>query len=177
MTGSQGHGWIGLQMVADRMETFMNTSMGCTVHETRILRRASVSPSGQGNATLHIGAFCPLFHYLTHLTTFCPGLHSYMLRSDHLMGKEGLIICETLTECFQLLKAKWLSLPSCLDARVLCAICVNTALCFCERVSEGHQSSAVGRESKRNQGCHMASYLCAASGTLVHFCARMCVRV
>lgn len=93
------------------------------------------------------------------------------------MGKEGLIVCETLTEWFQLLKAKWLSLPACLDASVLCAICVNTALCFCKRVSKGHQSSAVGRESKRNQGCHTASYLCVASGTLVHFCAHMCVRV
>lgn len=59
MTGSQEHSWIGLQMVADHRETFMNISMGRIVHETRILRRASVSLSGQGNVIFINRRFLP----------------------------------------------------------------------------------------------------------------------
>lgn len=71
MTGSQGHSWIFLQMVADHRETFKNTSMGCIVHEARILRRASISPSGQGNVIFisrrllpTIPLFDPPYHLL-----------------------------------------------------------------------------------------------------------------
>lgn len=45
------------------------------------------------------------------------------------MGKKGLILYEILAEWFQLLKAKWPSLLTCLDASVLHAFCVNTTLC------------------------------------------------
>lgn len=77
------------QMVADHRETFMDTRTGCAVHETRILRkRLSLFPI----ISLEIECFCPLLHYLTYLTIFCPGTQSYLLRSDHLMGKEDLII-------------------------------------------------------------------------------------
>lgn len=89
---------IDLQMVADHRETVMDISMGCIEHETRILKKARVSPLEKGLRLflivyLQIESFYPLLLYLTHLTiSFCPGTSSYMLRSGHLMGKEGLII-------------------------------------------------------------------------------------
>lgn len=39
---------IDLQMVADHRETVMDISMGCIEHETRILKKARVSPLEKG---------------------------------------------------------------------------------------------------------------------------------
>lgn len=88
-------------MVADERETFMATSMRCIVHETRILRKARVSPLDKGlslfinisNNILTRRIFIPIItlfdpHYPPPSVLAC----SYMLRSEHLKGKEGLII-------------------------------------------------------------------------------------
>lgn len=180
---------IDLHMVADERETFMATSMRCIVHETRILRKARVSPLDKG---LSLFIYFQQYTYKKNIyshyyiiwptlpTTFCPGMQLYAeVRTPEGKRRFNYILntCRMVSVAEGNM-AQPLTLFGCQCAP--CYLCWHSTLylhSFCEGVSWGHQSSVTGRDSNRNQGCHRISRLCTASGMFVHLCASQFVYV